>query len=160
MSNARARRALDSDDASGIDQVAGPAPAETAALRRHRDKDYMVEHDGRRYAGVHLILDIWGAEKLDDLAHVEATLRDSVEATGATLLHIHLHRFTPNGGISGVAVLAESHISIHTWPERGYAALDIFMCGRTRPAKAIAVVRRAFRPTRLEVGEHFRGEVR
>lgn len=119
----------------------------------------MVEHDGRRYAGVHLILDLWGAEKLDDLAHVEATLRDSVEATGATLLHIHLHRFTPNGGISGVAVLAESHISIHTWPERGYAAMDIFMCGRTRPAKAIAVVRRAFRPTRLEVGEHFRGEV-
>jgi S-adenosylmethionine decarboxylase len=159
MSNAQASQALDLDDISGIDQVASTALAENTVLRRHRDKDYIVEHNGRRYAGVHLILDIWGAEQLDDLAHVETTLRDCVQATGATLLHIHLHHFTPNGGVSGVAVLAESHISIHTWPERDYAALDIFMCGRTSPAKAIAVVRRAFRPARLVVGEHFRGEV-
>ena len=55
-----------------------------------------------------------------------------MEAAGATLLHIHLHHFTPNGGVSGVAVLAESHISIHSWPEYGYAALDVFMCGDGR----------------------------
>jgi len=48
-------------------------------------------------------------------------MRDAVEAAGATLLHIHLHTFEPNGGVSGVAVLAESHISVHTWPEKGYA---------------------------------------
>jgi S-adenosylmethionine decarboxylase proenzyme len=55
---------------------------------------------------------------------------------GATLLHIHLHHFEPNGGVSGVAVLAESHISIHSWPKRGYAALDIFMFrhGQSGPA--------------------------
>jgi S-adenosylmethionine decarboxylase len=52
-----------------------------------------------------------------------------VDAAQATLLHIHVHHFQPNG-ISGVAVLAESHISIHTWPEVGYAAMDVFMCGR------------------------------
>ena len=120
-------------------------------------KDYFIERDGVRYAGTHLIVDLWDAEKLDDLSHIEATLKECVEAAGATLLHIHLHHFTPNGGVSGVAVLAESHISIHTWPENGYAALDIFMCGDASPHEGIEVLRQAFRPSRLAVDEILRG---
>ena len=54
-------------------------------------------------------------------------------ATGATILHGHFHHFGPNSGVSGVLVLAESHVSIHTWPERDYAALDIFVCGDCNP---------------------------
>ena len=77
----------------------------------------------------------------------------------ATLLHIHLHHFTPNGGVSGVAVLAESHISIHTWPEKNYAALDVFMCGDSEPYRAIDVLKKAFGPSNVEVGEHRRGKV-
>ena len=123
-------------------------------------KDYFIERDGVRFAGTHLIVDLWDAESLDDLSHVEATLRDCVVAAGATLLHIHLHHFTPNGGVSGVAVLAESHISIHTWPERGYAALDIFMCGAARPHDGIEVLRQAFRPGRLAVEEILRGRAK
>ena len=84
-------------------------------------------------------------------------MREAVQVTGATLLHIHLHHFTPNGGVSGVAVLAESHISIHTWPERDYAALDIFMCGDTQPKKAIKVFEKAFDTTNIKVTEHLRG---
>jgi S-adenosylmethionine decarboxylase len=120
-------------------------------------KDYFCVRDGQRYAGTHLIVDLVKAERLDDLAHIEATLRRCVEVAGATLLHIHLHHFTPNGGVSGVAVLAESHISIHSWPEHGYAALDIFMCGETRPHEAIEVIRESFRPERVIVTEHLRG---
>ena len=120
-------------------------------------KDYFIERDGARYAGTHLIVDLWGAERLDELAHVEATLRDAVTAAKATLLHIHLHHFTPNQGISGVAVLAESHISIHTWPENGYAALDVFMCGGAEPQATIEVLRQAFKPDRLAVEEILRG---
>lgn len=127
------------------------APAQEAP------KDYFIERGGVRYAGTHLIVDLWGAERLDDLAHVEATLRAAVTAAKATLLHIHLHHFTPNQGISGVAVLAESHISIHTWPENGYAALDVFMCGDAEPQATIAVLRAAFKPTRLAVEEILRG---
>ena len=82
---------------------------------------------------------LWGARRLDDIAFIETTLRQAVQLSGATLLHIHLHHFTPNAGVSGVAVLAESHISIHTWPERQYAALDVFMCGDADPYRAIAV---------------------
>ena len=121
-------------------------------------RDYFVRRDGACYAGSHLIIDLWGAARLDDLDHVEAALRDAVDATGATLLHIHLHHFTPNGGISGVAVLAESHISIHTWPERDYAALDVFMCGDAEPEKSIAVFDRAFAPETIDVNTLRRGE--
>jgi S-adenosylmethionine decarboxylase len=130
-------------------------PASTS--EGNEDKDYFIIRDGVRYAGTHLIIDLYGAERLDELTHVEAALRAAVDAAKATLLHIHLHHFTPNGGISGVAVLAESHISIHTWPECGYAALDVFMCGETSPHATIEILRTAFSPDRIAVEEHMRG---
>ena len=128
-----------------------------AAIEAEDRKDFFIERDGRRYAGTHLIVDLWDAERLDDLAYVEETLRQCIAEAGATLLHIHLHHFTPNDGVSGVAVLAESHISIHSWPECGYAALDVFMCGDTRPHAAVEVLRRRFRPSRVDVNEQLRG---
>ena len=120
-------------------------------------QDYFIERNGLRYAGSHLIIDLWDAEHLDDPGVIELALRRSVRAAGATLLHLHLHEFSPNGGISGVAVLAESHISIHTWPERGYAALDVFMCGAAEPHKVVPILRHAFRPGRMAISEHMRG---
>src|SRR5205085_29696 len=100
-------------------------------------KDHFIHRNGIVFAGTHLIIDLWGATKLDDLEVMEQAMRDCVTAAGATLLHIHLHHFTPNGGISGVAVLAESHISVHTWPERGFAAFDVFMCGVAEPERCV-----------------------
>jgi S-adenosylmethionine decarboxylase len=125
----------------------------------HQDrKDFFIERDGVRFAGSHLIIDLFGARRLDDLAHIEKTLRRCIEVAGATLLHIHLHHFTPNGGVSGVAVLSESHISIHSWPEANYAALDIFMCGDARPELAVPVLRQAFDAEQVVVKTHRRGE--
>jgi S-adenosylmethionine decarboxylase len=121
--------------------------------------DHFIVRDGKAFAGTHLIIDVWDGERLDDLPHVEAALRRCVEEAGATLLHIHLHHFTPNGGISGVAVLAESHISIHSWPERSYAALDVFMCGESVPQKAVPVLQEAFATRNVEVREILRGEI-
>lgn len=121
-------------------------------------KDYFCERDGERFAGVHLFVDLIRAEHLDNVPHIERALEACTEAAGATLLHLHLHRFTPAGGVSGVAVLAESHISIHTWPEHGYAAVDLFMCGDTDPLAAVAVLREMFTPARLAVQEHLRGK--
>jgi S-adenosylmethionine decarboxylase len=120
--------------------------------------DFFCERGGVRYAGVHLLIDLLQAERLDDLDHVEQALRRCVEASNATLLHIHLHRFTPNGGISGVAVLAESHISIHSWPEYGYAALDVFMCGDANPEASIDVLKEAFSPRKVVVKTLLRGK--
>ena len=120
-------------------------------------KDHFVTRNGVTFAGSHLIVDLWEAEGLDDKDRIEQALRDAVTAAKATLLHIHLHVFEPGGGISGVAVLAESHISVHTWPERGYAAFDIFMCGEAEPRKALSVLKSAFDPKRVVLGEHKRG---
>jgi S-adenosylmethionine decarboxylase len=122
-------------------------------------QDHFIVRDGKEYAGTHLIIDLWGAKRLDELDLMESALREAVEAAGATLLHIHLHHFTPNGGISGVAVLAESHISVHSWPERDFAAFDVFMCGDAQPEKAIEVLKRAFTPKGVNVEIILRGEV-
>ena len=130
------------------------------ALVAHDDrKDYFIERDGLRYAGTHLLIDLYGAKRLDDLKHIKETLKRCVEVAGATLLHIHLHHFTPNGGVSGVAVLSESHISIHSWPEVGYAALDVFMCGDAKPHATVDVLKAAFKPDRVVVKEHLRAEL-
>lgn len=121
-------------------------------------KDFFIERDGVRYAGNHLIIDLFGAQRLDDIEHVEHTLKKCVDRAGASLLHIHLHHFTPNGGVSGVAVLSESHISIHSWPEADYAALDVFMCGDARPELCVDVLRQAFSAREVVVKTHQRGE--
>jgi S-adenosylmethionine decarboxylase len=118
--------------------------------------DHFAVRKGVRCAGVHLIVDLHGASGLDDIDLIEATLRRCVDAARATLLHIHLHHFQPNG-VSGVAVLAESHISIHTWPDAGYAAVDVFMCGKADPDACIPVLREAF-GARVEVNEILRGQ--
>ncbi|MDX6752109.1 adenosylmethionine decarboxylase [Geminicoccaceae bacterium 1502E] len=120
-------------------------------------KDFFVERNGLRYAGTHMIIDLWDGQGLDDRDLMEWALRRAVEEAGATLLHLHLHCFEPNGGLSGVAVLAESHISVHSWPERGYAAFDIFMCGAAEPHKAVPILRHAFRAGRLTINEQMRG---
>ena len=106
---------------------------------------HFITRDGVKFAGTHLLLDLWGAKHLDDKAHIEQAMRDCVDACGATLLHIHLHHFTPSFGVSGVAVLA--------------AAFDVFMCGDAQPENAIAVLKRAFFPERIEVNEELRGKV-
>ena len=118
--------------------------------------DHFIQRDGMCFAGTHLIIDVWDAANLDDIDHIEATLKECVTVAGATLLHCHLHRFNPEG-VSGVLVLAESHISIHTWPERGYAALDVFMCGDSQPEKCVDVLKKHFRPGDVKVSELLRG---
>jgi S-adenosylmethionine decarboxylase len=131
--------------------------AVVAPVAKDERADHFALRNGVRCAGVHLIIDLHGAKGLDDIDLIEATLRRCVDAAGATLLHIHLHHFQPNG-VSGVAVLAESHISIHTWPDAGYAALDVFMCGRANPDACVPVLRDAFKAKHVEVEEILRGQ--
>ncbi|WP_257282166.1 adenosylmethionine decarboxylase [Endozoicomonas sp. ISHI1] len=136
-----------------------PTHGQTSIATDEDQLDHFITRDGVVFAGTHLLLDFWGAEKLDDPTTMEEAMRDAVEKAGATLLHIHLHRFEPNGGISGVAVLAESHISVHTWPERNFAAFDIFVCGDSQPELAVPVLKAAFNPDSVYTKEHLRGAV-
>ncbi|MFT4561081.1 MAG: S-adenosylmethionine decarboxylase [Gammaproteobacteria bacterium] len=107
--------------------------------------------DGQSYAGDHLLIEFWGAK---NLTHVD-TIRDALEAgatvAGATILHSHYHRFGDGGGVSGVTILSESHISIHTWPERGYAAIDIFMCGDCDPQDCLPELETRLCPKQVDV---------
>lgn len=121
--------------------------------------DYFSESNGIRYAGKHLLVDFWGANLLTDPDAIGKALRTAAEAAHATILHGYFHRFGDGGGVSGILVLAESHISIHTWPERELAAIDIFMCGSCDPHKALERLRQIFTPSAIEMTEHKRGQL-
>lgn len=123
----------------------------------HPIKDYFSERDGQRYAGLHLLVDLWETERLDDAPWIEAALRAAALAARATVLHGHFHVFTPHGGITGVLLLAESHITIHTWPERQFAAIDLFMCAGCDPRDGLPALQAALQPGRMDVKELKRG---
>ncbi|MEL6871202.1 MAG: adenosylmethionine decarboxylase [Pseudomonadota bacterium] len=138
----------------------GSSSTETAKCGSELDdrKDFFIERDGVRYAGNHLIIDLFGATGVDDVDRMEQAMRTCIDEAGATLLHFHLHEFTPNGGVSGVAVLSESHISVHSWPEANYAAFDVFMCGDARPEVCVDILKNAFDADEVVVKTHRRGE--
>ena len=96
--------------------------------------------------GRHCILELYECdhEKLNDEAFIRTTITSSAKIAGATLMNLVTHSFKPQG-VTGLALLAESHISIHTWPEIGYAAIDVFTCGdHTMPEKACKVLFKDF----------------
>jgi S-adenosylmethionine decarboxylase len=109
--------------------------------------------------GVHFLLDVAGAPfaTLDDPILVETLLVDAVKAMGAKVLGIHIHRLNPQG-VSGVVVISESHLTIHTWPERGEAAVDLFTCGDVARARtAVDALARALGAAKATVEERVRG---
>lgn len=101
----------------------------------------MKRHMGRQVLGE---LSFCEHDTLNNKQRLEELLRKAAEASGATLISVHTHHFQPHG-VSGVAILAESHLSVHTWPELGYAAVDAFTCGdHVNPAQAVAVLEQGF----------------
>ena len=103
--------------------------------------------------GRHLLADFSGIDPalLIDPQHVERILLQAAEVAGATAIFSKFHHFGENAGVTGVLLLRESHISIHTWPEHGFAAVDAFMCGDARPDLAVDVIQRAFAPQHIRI---------
>ena len=99
-------------------------------------------------SGIHLLADFHGVDpaRLTCVDTIDRLLREGASAAGARILHSHFHSFGPAQGVTGVVLLAESHISIHTWPETGFAAADIFMCGNAQPEVAMRVIELALMP--------------
>lgn len=107
--------------------------------------------------GRHFLIELWDAQNLDRADVGEEALVETVRATGGTLLDTRFIPF-PNGGYSGVCVIAESHVTIHTWPEHGYAAVDMFTCGPTMDFDAgLDTLRKFFSPSQMQVVEVKRG---
>ncbi|MBN2232320.1 MAG: adenosylmethionine decarboxylase [Deltaproteobacteria bacterium] len=111
--------------------------------------------------GRHILVEFFDCDsaRLDHLAGVEVAMEDAARRAQATIVQSVFHMFQPHG-VSGVVVIAESHLAIHTWPEYGYAAVDLFTCGETvDPWIAFDVLRDAFGSQRWETKEFRRGEL-
>ena len=97
-------------------------------------------------------------EVLNDVAGLETCFRNCAVEGGATLVSSHFHHFSPQG-VSGVVVIAESHVTVHTWPEHGYAALDVFTCGsRFQHEVFVGIMQAGLRATQAEMKTLPRGQ--
>ncbi len=109
--------------------------------------------------GKHLILELYGcaSETLNHKEIIESVMVDAAVKAGAEVIHPYFHQFSPHG-ISGMVIIAESHLSIHTWPEYGYAAVDVFVCGDNVDLDvAYDIIRKAFRAESVQIIEFKRG---
>lgn len=144
--------------------VAGAQALPMAAVIQAADINSVIALNSVPPIGRHLLADLQGINP-DILANpeqIETALRQAATAAGATPIFAKFHHFGPGQGVTGVLLLQESHISIHTWPEREFAAVDVFMCGDCQPEKAIAVLEQVFTPreSRIQVIERgLNGEV-
>jgi S-adenosylmethionine decarboxylase len=110
--------------------------------------------------GTELLVDVWDspAAILDDVAAIRSILEGAAKAAGGKIVQSYFHQFVPKG-VTGYLLLAESHISIHTWPETGYAAVDIFACGHMDPRVAADTITKGLASGRWEVTCIVRGIV-
>lgn len=110
--------------------------------------------------GKHLILELWDCTSphcLEDNIAIEKVLKAACEDAGATVLFSNFHHFGKGCGVTGVVGLSESHCSIHTWPESGYASIDVYMCGTCDPTNAIPRIREFFKPKDIQASVLHRG---
>ena len=110
--------------------------------------------------GCHAILECYECDEvmLKDQSMLEQHLIEAAKAAGATVLHTSFHKFDRGEGVTGVIVLAESHISVHTWPEYGYMAVDVFMCGECNPLVSTDYIINNLRIGKFSVDKIERGD--
>jgi len=108
--------------------------------------------------GTHLVVEAWQTpgDVLNDPEQIRSALVEAVFAGGATLLNLCVHQFSPHG-VTATATLSESHIAIHTWPEYGYFAADLFFCGKGDPHQAMQVLQSVLGAKEVAMQEINRG---
>jgi S-adenosylmethionine decarboxylase proenzyme len=121
-----------------------------------RTRDKLMENT--QALGTHLIIDYYDckSEGLDNPEHVQHVIEAAAKEMGATIVASNFHHFSPLG-VSGVLVIAESHITIHTWPEHNYAAIDIFYCGKLDIENGLNKLKAVLMSERIEMKELKRG---
>ena len=129
-------------------------------MTKDKPNQIPVEHvETRNHIGTHLVYDFWHCQNLSDNAkHMEKVLINAAHAANATVLGTLSHKFDPQG-VTVVLLLAESHISLHSWPEHDYVGIDVFTCGKQmEPTEAIAHLRAVLKPKSVEKTHLIRGE--
>jgi S-adenosylmethionine decarboxylase len=128
-----------------------------------RSIQWIIENKGfflpkkKKYAGLHLIAEFWNGKVIEEERELRRILDETVKESESTALETIVHKFEPQG-ITGVVLLAESHIAMHTWPELKYIAIDLFTCGeKSKPLKALEYLKRELQPQRVEIKKIKRG---
>ena len=112
--------------------------------------------------GRHVLAEVYGCnfKVLNDVRKVEEIMVNAALEAGAEIREVIFHKFSPQG-VSGVVVISESHLAIHTWPELGYAAVDVFTCGdRVDPWDAVNYLKELFGASDMDANEVERGNLR
>ena len=113
----------------------------------------------QKYTGIHLIAEFWYGKIIENEKEIKKILNEAVKESNTTPLKTIIHKFSPQG-LTGVVLLEESHIAIHTWPEINYTAIDIFTCGeKSMPDKALDSFKKAFEPREIKIKKIKRGEI-
>ena len=124
-----------------------------------RSIQWVKKTNQQQYAGIHLIAEFWNGKNIEDTEKIKKILNRAVRAAKSTSLKTVIYKFSPQG-LTGVVLLAESHIAIHLWPEFNYLAIDIFTCGnKAMPYKALEYFKKVFQPEKIEVKEIKRGKI-
>ncbi|MHA2621127.1 MAG: adenosylmethionine decarboxylase [bacterium JZ-2024 1] len=120
-----------------------------------------VTKGARTALGRHLLADFYGVsqERMSDPASLLERIHEAVHAAGATLIDVRWHAFSPQG-LTLFALLKESHLAVHTWPEKDYVAIDIFTCGASDPRTALNALQKYLKPRFANVRDVLRGELR
>jgi len=113
----------------------------------------------KQTAGVHILAEFWGARIIEDTQELEQMLIEAAEKAGCTSVQTISKKFEPQG-VTGMILLTESHLTIHTWPELDYIAIDFFACGdNALPLKGIAHLEQQLKPRKAQIKEVARGEI-
>ncbi len=126
-------------------------------VKTKRSIQWVQKNKKQIYSGIHLIAEFWNGKIIDDPKKIREILVKAVKKANNTPLDVVIHKFEPQG-VTGIVLLAESHIAIHTWPEFNYVALDIYTCGdKANPLKALEFLKGKFQPKRFEFKKIKRG---
>lgn len=122
-----------------------------------RSIQWVKKNKNQKYAGIHLMAEFWYGKIIEDPKRIKQILIKAVKKANNTPLKIAIHKFQPQG-ITGIILLAESHLAIHTWPEFNYIAVDIYTCGdKSNPSRALEYLKKEFQPKRVEIKKIKRG---
>ena len=118
----------------------------------------IAHREDKKRIGTHIVADFWDCDFNDNADHLRKLLINAAHVSNATVLGSVVHQFEPEGS-TALVLLAESHISAHTWPEYGYIAIDIFTCGHNmKPEVAIDYLKAALKPKKIQKHTLSRGE--
>lgn len=123
-----------------------------------RSIQWVKENEKQKYSGIHLIAEFWSGRIIEDPKRMKKILNEAVKKADNTPLEVIIHKFQPQG-MTGIVLLAESHIAIHTWPEFNYTAIDIYTCGdKSNPNIALNYLKKEFQPKKVEIRKIKRGK--